>query len=70
MKTTQILKLYREELNEDLLLVDLDRTHRIEKIGDSNIKPCLVIVKFAQYNIHEKVFKVKKKNSREKILAL
>ena len=27
----RVLKLFREELNEDVLLVDLDRTHRIEK---------------------------------------
>ena len=27
----RVLKLFRKELNEDLLLVDLDRTHRIRK---------------------------------------
>ena len=27
----RVLKLFREELNEDLLLADLDRTHRIRK---------------------------------------
>ena len=27
----RVLKLFREELNEDVLLADLDRTHRIEK---------------------------------------
>ena len=26
-----VLKLFREELNEDVLLVDLDRTHKIRK---------------------------------------
>ena len=26
-----IVKLFREELNEDILLADLDRTHRIGK---------------------------------------
>ena len=25
----RVLELFREELNEDILLVDLDRTHRI-----------------------------------------
>ena len=45
----RILKLFREELNEDVLLVDLDRTHRIGgKKRDSNSKPRPVIVKFAQ----------------------
>ena len=27
----RVLKLFREKLNEDVLLVDLDRTHRIGK---------------------------------------
>ena len=27
----RVLKLFREELNEDVLLADLDRTHRIGK---------------------------------------
>ena len=62
------MKLFREELNEDLL-ADLDRTHRIGEKRDSSSKPHPVIVKFAWYNIHEKVFQ-SKKNSREKLLAL
>ena len=65
----RILKLFREELNEHVLFVDLDRTHRIGKKRDSNSKPRPVIVKFVGYNICEKAFK-RKKNSREKILAL
>ena len=56
----KVVKLFREELNEDALLADLDRTHRIKK-KDSSSKPRPVIVKFAQYNIREKVFKSKKK---------
>ena len=56
----KVVKLFREELNEDVLLADLDRTHRIKK-KDSSSKPRPVIVKFAQYNIREKVFKSKKK---------
>ena len=65
----RVLKLFREEQNEDVLLADLDRTHRIGKKSDSSSKPGPVIVKFARYNIREKVFK-SKKNSRVKILAL
>ena len=65
----RVLGLFREELNEDILLVDLDRTHRIGKKRHSNSKPHPVIAKFARYNIREKVFK-SKKNLREKILAL
>ena len=41
----RVLKLFREELNEDVL-VDLDRTHRIEKKRDSSSKPRPVIAKF------------------------
>ena len=63
------MKLFREELNEEVLLADLHRTHGIGKKRDSSNKPRPVIVKFARYNILEKVFK-SKKNSREKILAL
>ena len=65
----RVLKLFREELNEDVLLADLDRTHRIGKKSDSSSKPRPVIVKFARYKIRKKVFK-SKKNSRVKILAL
>ena len=65
----RVLKLFREKLNEDVLLADLDRTHRIGKKSDSSSKPRPVIVKFARYNIREKVFK-SKKTSRVKILAL
>ena len=56
----RVLKLFREELNEDVLLVDLDRTHRIGKKRDSCSKLRPVIVKLARYNIREKVFKSKK----------
>ena len=65
----KVVKLFREELNEDVLLEDLDRTHRIGKKKDSSSKPRPIIVKFARYNIREKVLKVKK-NSKEKILVL
>ena len=67
----KVLKLFTEELNEDVLLADLDRTHRIGKKSDSSSKPRPVTVKFARYNIREKVFKSKKKqNSKVKTLAL
>ena len=55
----RILKLFREELNEKVLLTALDRTHRIRKNRDSSSKPRPVILKFARYNIREKVFKSK-----------
>ena len=65
----RVLKLFRGELREDVLLADLDRTHRNGKKRDSSCKPHPVLVKFAPYNIREKVFKSKKKK-KLKILAL
>ena len=50
-----VLKLFREELNENALVVD--RTHRIRKKRDSSSNPRPVIVKLASYNIRIKVFK-------------
>ena len=52
----RVLKLFREELNEDALLADLNRTHRIGKKSDSSSTLCPVIVKFAWYNIRENAF--------------
>ena len=43
-----VLKLFREELNENVLLEDLDRTHRIGKKSYSSSKPRPVIVKFVR----------------------
>ena len=57
----RVLKLFREEPNEHVLLVDLNRTHKIGKKRDSSSKLRAVIVKFARYNILEKVFKSKKR---------
>ena len=45
----RVLRLFRKELNEDVLLVDLDSTHRIRKKRDSSSKPPTVIVKFVCY---------------------
>ena len=55
------MKSFREELNEDVLLVDLDRTHKIRKKRGSSSKPRSVIIKFVWYNICEKAFNSKKK---------
>ena len=61
------MKLFRYELTEDV--ADLDRTHRIEKKSDSSSLPHPLIVKIAQYNICEKVFKNKKK-LKAKIISI
>ena len=64
----RVLKLFREGMNEDVLLADLDRTHRLGGKKSLSSKPRPVIAKFARYNTCEKVSK-NKKNSREKTLA-
>ena len=56
----RVLELFKDELTEDVLLVDLDRAHRIGQKRDSNNKLRPVIVKFARYNICEKAIKSKK----------
>ena len=66
----RVLKLFRDELNEDVLLADLDRTHRIGKKSDSSSKPRPVIVKFARYNIRGKIFKSKKKTLKGKNISI
>ena len=33
----RVLKLFREELNEDVILADLDRTHRIGKKKETQL---------------------------------
>ena len=65
----RVLKLFREELNEDVLLADvlqdvLQDTQNQKKKGKksgSSRKPRPVIVKFMRYSIREKNFKSEKK---------
>ena len=54
------MKLFREELNEDVLLVDLDRIHRIRKKRGSNSKPRPVIVSLRSTIFVKKFLKLKK----------
>ena len=64
----RVLKLFREGMNEDVLLADLDRTHRLGGKKSLSSKPRSVIGKLARYNTREKVSK-SQKNSKEKTLA-
>ena len=64
----RVLKLFREGMNEDVLLADLDRKHRLGGKKSLSSKPRSVIAKLARYNTREKVSK-SQKNSREKTLA-
>ena len=62
------MKLFREELNEDVLLADSHRAHRIGKKRVSSSKPRPAIVKFARYNTRQKVFKSKRKLKGKNII--
>ena len=55
-----VVKLIKDNLEEDVDLTELDRSHRIGK-KKSNGKARPIIVKFAQYNVRRKVFYNKKK---------
>ena len=56
----RVLILFREELNEDVLLVDLDRTHRIVKKETQTANHGQLLSNLLGI-IFEKVFKSKKK---------
>ena len=55
-----VVKLIKDNLEEDIDLTELDRSHRIGK-KKSNGKARPIIVKFARYNVRRKVFYNKKK---------
>ena len=57
----RVLKTFTQELNEDILLVDLDRTHRIEKKRYLDSKPRPVIVNLQGTIFVKNYLKVKKK---------
>ena len=56
-----VIKLIRDNLEEDISLEDLDRTHRIGSSRNSNGKTRPIIIKFARYNVRRRVFSNKKK---------
>lgn len=55
-----VVKIIKDNLEEDVPLTELDRSHRIGK-KNSNGKARPIIVKFARYNVRRKVFYSKKK---------
>ena len=56
-----VIKLIRDNLEEDISLENLDRTHRIGSSRNSNGKTRPIIIKFARYNVHRRVFSNNKK---------
>ena len=48
-------------MGEGITIHDIDRTHRLGKRKLDNNVPRPIIVKFARYNVHNRIFKTKKK---------
>ena len=54
-----VIKFIQDDLQEEINIEDLDRTHRIGKVNNGKSRP--IIVKFARYNVRKKVFHNKRK---------
>ena len=48
-------------MGEEITIHDIDRTHRLGKRKLDNNVPRPIIVKFTRYNVHDRIFKTKKK---------
>ena len=48
-------------MGEGITIHDIDRTHRLGKRKLDNNVPRPIIVKFARYNVRDRIFKTKKK---------
>ena len=54
-----VIKFIQDDLQEEINIEDLDRTHRIGKVNNGKFRP--IIVKFARYNVRKNVFHNKRK---------
>ena len=54
-----VIKFIQDDLQEEINIEDLDRTHRIGKVNNGKSRP--IIVKFPRYNVRKKVFHNKQK---------
>ena len=54
-----VVKFIQDDLQEEINFEDLDRTHRTGKVNNGKSRP--IIVKFARYNVHKKIFHNKRK---------
>ena len=52
-------------MGEGITIHDIDRTHRLGKRKLDNNVPRPIIVKFARYNVRDRIFKTKKKLKRK-----
>ena len=48
-------------MGEEITIHDIDRTHRLGKRKLNNNVPRPITVKFTRYNVHDRIFKIKKK---------
>ena len=56
----EILKVINDDIDENVSITDIDRSHRIGMFIQGNRNPRPVIVKFARYHVRRKVFSNKK----------
>ena len=54
-----VIKFIQDDLQEEINIADLDRTHRIGKVNNGKSRP--IMAKFARYNVRKKVFRNKRK---------
>ena len=54
-----VIKFIQDDLQEEINIEDLDRTHRIGKVNNGKSRP--IIEMFARYNVRKKVFHNKQK---------
>ena len=56
-----IINIIKNDLGKEINIHDIDRTHRFAKRKLGNNVPRPIIVKFGRYNVHNRIFKAKKK---------
>ena len=57
----EIINIVKNDLEDEITIHDIDRTHRSgkRKLDNNVLRP--IIVKFTRYNFHNRIFKTKKK---------
>ena len=59
-----VINIVKNDLGEEITIHNIDMTNRFgkRKLGDNVSRP--IIVKFGRYNVHNRIFKTKKKLKR------
>ena len=56
-----IINIINNDFGEEVTIHDIDRIHRLGKRKLDNNVPRAIIIKFARYNVRNRIFKAKKK---------